>query len=194
MTDCFQPLEQTEKVTYNTIKLLNDAGKGYLIVTKSDLVATDEYIEILDKNLAHIQISVTSTAADFSRNMERAVLPERRLKAVEKLYSLGFDVTMRLSPFIPEIQDVNILNDVKCDKVLVEFLRVNHWIKKWFDINYDLYTHKEGGYNHLPLNIKLEYLKMLTHKNISICEDVTEHYEYFKNNINPNKLDCCNLN
>lgn len=194
MTDCFQPLEQKEKVTYNTIKLLNEAGKSYLIVTKSDLVATDEYVDILDKKLAHIQISVTSTAAELSKKMEKAVLPERRLKAIEKLYNLGYDVTMRLSPFIPEIQDVNILNNTKCDKVLVEFLRVNHWIKKWFDINYDLYTLKESGYNHLPLSTKLEYLKLLTHKNISICEDVTEHYEYFKNNINPNKNDCCNLN
>jgi DNA repair photolyase len=194
MTDCFQPLEQSEKVTYNTIKMLNEAEKSYLIVTKSDLVASDEYIEILDKNLAHIQISVTSTAADFSRNMERAVLPERRLKAVEKLTELGFDVTMRLSPFIPELQNVDILNNVKCDKVLVEFLRVNHWIKKWFDINYSLYTLKEGGYNHLPLSVKLEYLKLLKHKNISVCEDVTDHYEYFKNNFNPNKNDCCNLN
>jgi hypothetical protein len=30
-------------------------------VTKSDLVATDEYIEVLDKDLAHIQITITST-------------------------------------------------------------------------------------------------------------------------------------
>ena len=25
------------------------------------------------------------------------------------------------------------------------------------------------------------------------CEDVTEHYEYWKQHINPNPLDCCNL-
>lgn len=28
---------------------------------------------------------------------------------------------------------------------------------------------------------------------ISVCEDVTEHYNYWKENYNPNKEDCCNL-
>lgn len=30
-------------------------------------------------------------------------------------------------------------------------------------------------------------------KEISVCEDVTEHYVYWKNNVNFNKDDCCNL-
>ena len=30
-------------------------------------------------------------------------------------------------------------------------------------------------------------------KELTVCEDVDEHYEYWKNNINPNKEDCCNL-
>lgn len=27
----------------------------------------------------------------------------------------------------------------------------------------------------------------------SVCEDVDEHYEYWKNNFNNNPDDCCNL-
>lgn len=27
----------------------------------------------------------------------------------------------------------------------------------------------------------------------TVCEDVTEHYEYWKENYNYNKKDCCNL-
>ena len=49
MTDCFQPAERTHRVTYETIKLLNKYGIGYLIVTKSDLVADDLYIAAMDK-------------------------------------------------------------------------------------------------------------------------------------------------
>ena len=41
MTDCFQPLERKERVTYKTIDELNRNNVGYLIVTKSDIVADD---------------------------------------------------------------------------------------------------------------------------------------------------------
>ena len=194
MTDCFQPLEATQHVTYETIKALNDAGTGYLIVTKSDLVASDEYMAILDKDLAHIQITVTTTDDNLSTTYEKAVVPSRRIAAIEKLQANGFDVALRLSPFIPEYIDFNILNNVKCDKIQVEFLRVNTWIKKWFDIDYTDYTLKQSGYQHLPLEKKKELIKKITgFKYISVCEDETEAYEYWKNSFNPNKEDCCNL-
>ena len=91
--------------------------------------------------------------------------------------------------------DFDILNSVKCDEILIEFLRVNHWIKQWFDIDYSNYTVKHAGYEHLPLETKKEYIKKITgFKQISVCEDVDEHFEYWKNNINHNKKDCCNLN
>ena len=44
MTDCFQAIEKDCRVTYETIKALNERGVGYLIVTKSYMVAYDEYI------------------------------------------------------------------------------------------------------------------------------------------------------
>lgn len=54
MTDCFQPAEREHRVTLATIKELNKAGVGYLIVTKNKLVAEDEYLKVLDPRLAHI--------------------------------------------------------------------------------------------------------------------------------------------
>lgn len=194
MTDCFQPIEGTHKVTYETIKLLNEYKVPYLIVTKSDLVASDEYLKILDKDLAHIQITVTTTYDDLSLSYEKAVVPSRRIAAIEKLQSLGYDVALRLSPFIPEYVDLDILNAVKCDKIQVEFLRVNTWIKKWFDIDYTPYVVKQSGYLHRTLEDKKNLLKLITgFKQVSVCEDETEAYEYWKNNVNPNPNDCCNL-
>lgn len=194
MTDPFQPLEATKKITYETIKALNEERISYLIVTKSDMVAEDEYISIMDKDLAHIQITVTTTDDELSKTYEKAVVPSRRIKAIEKLQREGFDVALRLSPFIEEYIDFNILNDVKCDKIQVEFLRVNSWIEKWFDIDYTNYTIKQSNYRHLPLEKKKELIKNITgFKEISVCEDESEAYEYWKNNFNPNKDDCCNL-
>ena len=55
--------------------------------------------------------------------------------------------------------DFNQLNSLGIEKGIVEFLRVNHWIKKWFEVDYSKYTIKEGGYLHLPLEEKLSILK-----------------------------------
>ena len=194
MTDCFQPIEKEHKVTYQTLQKCKERRIPYLIVTKSDLVATDEYIDVLDKELAHIQISVTTTDDAIAIGYEQAVTPSKRIRAIEKLQRLDFDVQLRLSPFIPQYIDFDILNNVRCNKILVEFLRVNHWIKQWFDIDFAEYSFKSGGYYHLPLDKKLEYISKVTgFDELTVCEDVTSHYEYWKENVNPNKDDCCNL-
>ena len=194
MTDCFQPAELKYRVTYETIKALNENRVPYLIVTKSPLVSSDEYMAILDKELAHIQITVTTTDDELSRTYEKAPLPNERIKAIEKLQENGFDVTLRLSPFIPEYIDYDRLNAVRCDKILIEFLRVNSWIQKWFDIDYSDWTVKQSGYRHLPLEKKKELLKNITgFAQITVCEDESEAYEYWKDNVNHNPDDCCNL-
>ena len=196
MTDCFQAVEKQNRVTYETIKALNDRGVEYLIVTKSDLVAEDEYIAVMDKQLAHIQVSITCTDDDLYKDLEyeNAPLPSRRIKAVEKLQAAGFDVSVRLSPFIPDFIDLDVLNGIKCDKILVEFLRVNSWIEKWLPLDYSFYTVKHGGYRHLPLWAKKMYLADVTgFKEVTVCEDEDRAYEYWRNNVNPQPDDCCNL-
>lgn len=197
MTDCFQPIERSRGVTYETIKALNEAGVGYLIVTKSGLVAEDKYTAILDKDLAHIQVSITSTDENVSRKIEPgAPLPEARIKAVERLSALGFDTSIRLSTFVPEFVDIERIKAIECDKLLVEFLRVNTWVEKWLDGAVDLrrYGYAWKGYKHLPLNDKVLLVNRLRGGQvITVCEDVPEHQEYWRKYINPNENDCCNL-
>jgi hypothetical protein len=55
------------------------------------------------------------------------------------------------------------------------------------------YTISEGGYKHLPLDHKKRILDRIRIPNISVCEDVQEHYDYWKDHFNPNPEDCCNL-
>ena len=198
MTDCFQKCESEYNVTYETIKALNKKQQPYLIVTKCDLIANEKYLDILDKKLAHIQITVTCTDDDLYKklNYEKAPLPSKRIKAIELLYMHGFDVQLRLSPFIPDFIDYDVLANIACDKILVEFLRVNSWIKKWFGdyINLNDYTIKQSGYHHLPLEKKKELISNIHgFKEITVCEDESEAYEYWNNHFNPNPNDCCNL-
>lgn len=199
MTDCFQPLEKINRITLQTIQALNEMGVGYLIVTKSGLVAEEEYIEAMDKNLAHIQVSITHTNDEMCRKVEPgAPLPKIRIAAVEKLQKEGFDVQVRLSPYVPEFVDTDIINAIKCDKILVEFLRVNTRIKKWLgevgNIDLSPYTLTHSGYKHLPLEKKKELLNKINgFKEISVCEDVPEHQLYWDAMMNHNPADCCNL-
>ena len=195
MTDCFQPIELRYRLTYNTIKKLNEKGIHYLIVTKSDLVANNEYMDILNPNLAHIQISIPTNDNKVLNATDNAPNFESRKYAVEKLYNNGFDVSLRLSPFLYETVDYDVINDINVDKCLVEFLRVKPKMRECLDefIEFDNYSLKEGGYRHLPLETKIKQLEKLDFKEMTVCDDVQEHYDYFKENYNYNPDDCCNL-
>lgn len=193
MTDCFQPCELEYRNTYKTIEILNKYDIGYLIVSKSHIIANDEYIKLMRKDLAHIQITTTTLDDNLSLTYEKASVPSKRIEAIKKLQDAGFDVAVRLSPLMEEYMDIDKLNMLGINKAIVEFLRVNSWIKKWFNIDYSKHTLKEGGYLHLPLEEKLKILNKIHIPNISVCDDVQEHYDYFKEHFNPNKDDCCNL-
>lgn len=188
MTDCLQECEKDYRVTRQTIELLNERRIGYLIVTKSDLIL--EYKDIMDKDLAHIQITVTSMDPHA---WEKAVHPQKRIAAIKKLQKMGFDVAIRLSPLMDEYMDYDQLNSLGIEKAVVEFLRVNTWIKRWLPADLSKHTLKAGGYLHLPLEEKIKILEKIKIKSITVCEDVPEHYRYWQENVNPNKADCCNL-
>jgi len=196
LTDCFQPIELKYRNTYNAIKRLNERGIHYLIVTKSDLIVEDEYINILDKDLAHIQISIPTNDNEVLSKTDNAPRFERRRNAIEILYNLGFDVSLRLSPFLFDTADFDVINDIGVDKCLVEFLRTKPSLEKELNefIDFNQYSLKSGGYRHLTLDKKLEVLSKLDFKELSVCDDVDAHYDYFTNNINYNPSDCCNLN
>ena len=194
MTDCFQPIERKYRNTYNAIRMLNAKGVHYLIVTKSDLIVQDEYLEILDPNLAHIQVSIATNNNTVLSATDNAPQYELRKMTIETLQDEGFDVSLRLAPFLYETVDFDEINSIEVDKCLVEFLRVKPSMATDLPfINLEDFTIKEGGYRHLPLNKKLEILDKLFFKEMTVCDDVNQHYEYFKNNFNYNSEDCCNL-
>ena len=194
MTDCFQPIEALYRITYKTIRILNRYGIEYLIVTKSAMVADPLYLDIMDKRLAHIQITVTTLDDQLCRTYEKASPPTARIKAIKTLQERGFDVQLRLSPMIPQYLDFEALNGLGIDRICVEFLWVNAWIRKWFDIDYSEYTISQSGYWHLPLKKKLEYIRKLTgFKEMTVCEDESEAYDYWQKHFNFNPDDCCNL-
>lgn len=198
MTDCFQPLERVYGATRQAIQMMNARGIGYLIVTKSALVADKAYTRIMDPELTHIQISVTSTSDEPNFLGERASKPSDRLRAAETLQEQGFDVSLRVSPYIPELVEIEALKASGVHKCLVEFLRVNGFIKGWLEAegySTSHYTQKSGGYRHLPLWKKQALIQPFIDAGfeLTVCEDVPAHYDYWQENVNANPDDCRNL-
>jgi DNA repair photolyase len=181
------------KNTFKTLKTMSKKRVGYLIVTKSHLVARDEYMAVFDPKLAHFQITVTTLDDQRSLTYEKASVPSKRIEAICKLQEAGFDVAIRLSPLIEQYMDFDKLNGLGIKKAVVEFLRVNSWIEKWFNIDYSKYTVSQSGYKHLPLSEKKRIISKIKIPEVTVCEDVTEHYKYWQEHFNPNPDDCCNL-
>lgn len=53
---------------------------------------------------------------------------------------------------------------------------------------------RDIGYRHLPLRVKRSLIRQITgFREISVCEDVEQHFAYWQEAVNHNREDCCNL-
>lgn len=148
----------------------------------------------LGQGTGHVQITVTCLDDAQTAQFEKASPPSQRIRAIQALQAEGYDVAIRLSPIIEEYMDFDKLNDLGIERCVVEFLRVNSWIKQWFrGVDFSKYTVRQGGYYHLPLEEKQRIVEKIHIPQKTICEDVTEHYQFWRDFVNPNKEDCCNL-
>ncbi len=110
-TDCFQPAEKKHRVSLDLIKFLNSIDYPYLIVTKSDLLREEEYLYSLRKDLAYVQITITTLDRTVARLLEtRAPSPESRLWTLKKLREKGVFVAGRISPIIPQINEEGLFS------------------------------------------------------------------------------------
>ncbi len=106
MSDSFMWMDKKYRVTYELLKLLKYYRYPYLVFTRSDLVADDEYMAVLDPKLASIQMSISSTNEQLTRLIEPgAPSPKRRLEALQKLQNNGFWTTVRINPLFPIYPD-----------------------------------------------------------------------------------------
>jgi DNA repair photolyase len=106
MSDSFMWSDQKYKVTQELLKILSFYKYPYIIFTRSDLVATDEYMNLLDPKLAAVQMSISSINDDLNKKIEPgAPSAKRRLAAMKKLTEAGFNTTVRINPLFPIYPD-----------------------------------------------------------------------------------------
>jgi DNA repair photolyase len=106
MSDAFMWMDKKYRVTLELLKILRFYRYPYLIFTRSDLVADEEYLQAMDPHLASIQMSLSSINRELTRQLEPgAPAPSKRLQALQTLVEDGFWTTVRINPLFPIYPD-----------------------------------------------------------------------------------------
>lgn len=111
VTDCYQPVEKTMRITRGCIEVLRDFRNPVAVITKNHLVTRDIdlYADLAAFNASYVSLSITSLDRHVSRVMEpRASAPLMRLKAVEALAKAGIPVGIMIGPVVPGLTDHEI--------------------------------------------------------------------------------------
>lgn len=134
MSDPFPYIERKYKITYETLKILNNIDYPIQISTKNPLILA-EYIDdfIINDRKPNWALSVTMTTID--ENVRKQIEPntpsvEEKLKAIKTITSKGVDVVVRIQPVIyPYIMNIYKefifkLKEVGVSGVILEGLKI----------------------------------------------------------------------
>ncbi len=106
MSDSFMFMDKKYKVTQELLRLLKFYNYPYIIFTRSDLVAHDDYLKLMDTDLASIQFSISSINDEMNKLIEPgAPSAKRRLISAQTLSKAGFWTTVRINPLFPIYPD-----------------------------------------------------------------------------------------
>jgi DNA repair photolyase len=107
-TDCYQPLENSYRLTRGILEVCVEYRNPVHIITKSPLVERD--IDLLQRLGAEasvgVSVSIPFWNVETARKMEPFVTtPARRMKAVQRLAAAGIPVTVNIAPMILGLGD-----------------------------------------------------------------------------------------
>jgi len=108
MSDPYTPVEREYRLTRKALEVIAEYSFPLHLLTKSDLVTRDAdvLVEIQRKTMAIAAFTLTTADDDLARVLEPfAPAPTRRLKALEKLSSLGVHTGVVLMPVLPFLED-----------------------------------------------------------------------------------------
>lgn len=108
VTDCYQPAEREFRLTRQCLEVANECNQPISIITKNALVLRDLDLlrDMASRNLAHVNLSITTLDTNLARVMEpRTSIPDARFRAVSTLADAGVPVRVMVAPIIPGLND-----------------------------------------------------------------------------------------
>lgn len=101
MSDPFQPIEKRLRASYECLKLFAETQYPFVVSTKGRLVAEPEYLELLARCNAVVQVSMVCSKYD---KLERGCPSyEERLQIIGKLAAKVQRLIVRIQPYMPEV-------------------------------------------------------------------------------------------
>jgi DNA repair photolyase len=111
VTDCYQPLEASYRLTRGCLEVCVEFANPAGIITKSALIERD--VDVLGALArvadVHVTVSIPIWDAERARAIEPfAPSPARRLRVIETLAKAGLAVGVNVAPIIPGLNDQDI--------------------------------------------------------------------------------------
>jgi DNA repair photolyase len=111
VTDCYQPLEASYRLTRGCLEVCVETANPAGFITKSPLIERDLDLLVALGQVAsaHVSVSIPFWDADKARAIEPYVAtPIRRVHIIEKLARAGVSVGVNVAPVIPGLNDQDI--------------------------------------------------------------------------------------
>jgi DNA repair photolyase len=111
VTDCYQPLEASYRLTRGCLEVCAEYKNPCGIITKSPLVERDADVLVALSQVTRVSVAVSVPFWDVekARAIEPFVAtPQRRMRVVEKLAARGVRVGVMVAPIIPGLGDEEI--------------------------------------------------------------------------------------
>jgi len=135
LTDPYQPVEQTYRITRQVLQMFADVGQPCLVMTKGLGVLEDIPIlqSINQRSLAVVMMTILTLAPHMAEQLEgKAPPPALRLEALATLKRAGIPVGAALMPLLPYVNDTNYtltnvlraLADIEVDFVVWDYLYI----------------------------------------------------------------------
>jgi DNA repair photolyase len=108
VTDCYQPLEASYRLTRGCLEACAEFRNPACVITKGALVERDLDVLLALRRDARVRVAISVPFFDEAnaRAIEPHVpTPARRLKAVGRLAAAGIDVGVMVAPLIPGLND-----------------------------------------------------------------------------------------
>src|SRR5689334_1556045 len=111
VTDCYQPLEASYRLTRGCLEVCVEHANPAAIITKSALIERD--VDVLGALARVASVFVTISVPFWDPERARAIepyapTPARRLRAIETLARAGLSVGVNVAPIIPGLNDQDI--------------------------------------------------------------------------------------
>ena len=112
VTDCYQPLEASLRLTRACLEVCAEYRNPVGIITKGPLIERD--LDVLQTLAEHARLTVCITLPFHDEHVARAMepyvaSPRRRLLTIERLASAGIDVGVAVAPIIPGLNDEDMV-------------------------------------------------------------------------------------